>query len=352
MNAWARIACCWLSAKACTALSAASAASLASLAASLACKDVALASLAAAMSVSKRCSNLVKTRCVSALSSFASCAEALAAAAASAASTSSRANRWSTFAARVSTMADGSFMESSLQLTCSRKRNTVSISLLDLTSMLVVALSIVLSRFSRRITARSVTVALCFSKPSKKSMCLIVEVTSPSCPTCDEHKRSNICTSSPFCRPHASESSSHFCSSCTSLWNSDLSSTPSGFVSASPNISSNFILDRSFNVSSSSCSHSFRCSSVAEIMFSLTTAVRIDRIAHDETTMKVTTKTFVTGITSKRGSTLDRSPFITLKKTYMASGTLGKIAATLMGGWSPPKTMPCPISNTPRMAQM
>mmetsp|Transcript_92522 Transcript_92522/g.285653 ORF Transcript_92522/g.285653 Transcript_92522/m.285653 type:complete len:202 (-) Transcript_92522:273-878(-) len=199
--------------------------------------------------------------------------------------------------------------------------------------------------------ALSVTEQLSFWRPSTKSVRLIVVMTSPFALTEEVAKSWKMCNMSAFSIPQASEISSSLFESSSTDSNSSRVSVSVWSASRLRKISWSFNLDRRIFSLSESSSISARCFSVALIIFSLTTAVRIDRMAQEEMTMKTTQNSLAIGMTSKSGSKSPMSPFITLKSTYIDSGTFGKILATSLGA-GPPNTKPCPTSETHTMAQM
>mmetsp|Transcript_52445 Transcript_52445/g.149481 ORF Transcript_52445/g.149481 Transcript_52445/m.149481 type:complete len:213 (+) Transcript_52445:933-1571(+) len=74
-------------------------------------------------------------------------------------------------------------------------------------------------------------------------------------------------------------------------------------------------------------------------MFSLTTAVRIESMAHSLIMTKIMKTSFEGAQASKSGSSTDLCPSMTMKSTKMLSGTLRKISITSFGE-SPPKSNP------------
>mmetsp|Transcript_51252 Transcript_51252/g.115409 ORF Transcript_51252/g.115409 Transcript_51252/m.115409 type:complete len:308 (+) Transcript_51252:1530-2453(+) len=67
--------------------------------------------------------------------------------------------------------------------------------------------------------------------------------------------------------------------------------------------------------------------SVALIMFSLTTAVRMERIAQLEITMKIAQSSFAHGYTSKSVCKPEGSPFMVINSTHMADGRFSKASS-------------------------
>mmetsp|Transcript_8623 Transcript_8623/g.27009 ORF Transcript_8623/g.27009 Transcript_8623/m.27009 type:complete len:244 (-) Transcript_8623:731-1462(-) len=108
-----------------------------------------------------------------------------------------------------------------------------------------------------------------------------------------------------------------------------------------------------FSFSLSTCSaDSCSClrASVTAIMFSLTTAVRMDSMAHSLIITKIMNTTFVIGSEFSSGSRMLLWPSITVNSTKMLSGTELKISATSSGGLSL-KTSPSLNSFTERRAK-
>mmetsp|Transcript_81884 Transcript_81884/g.240370 ORF Transcript_81884/g.240370 Transcript_81884/m.240370 type:complete len:202 (-) Transcript_81884:1410-2015(-) len=89
-----------------------------------------------------------------------------------------------------------------------------------------------------------------------------------------------------------------------------------------------------FSISLSACSavsDSTLRASVTVIMFSLTTAVRIDSMAHSLTITKIMKTTFVVGSEFRSGSRMLLWPSMTVNSTKMLSGTLLKSSCTSSG---------------------
>mmetsp|Transcript_52443 Transcript_52443/g.149465 ORF Transcript_52443/g.149465 Transcript_52443/m.149465 type:complete len:233 (-) Transcript_52443:1375-2073(-) len=186
--------------------------------------------------------------------------------------------------------------------------------------------SVYSSRFSSFITERSCT---CFASISSADMKV------SRCITEWRSRISKSCWRSIWCSCAASQSESRWSSSRSILSNSARSMKPSVFMSISLNSSRSLRRLRAFFVRDSSSTISFRYVSVAWIMFSLTTAVRIDSTAHEERTTKIINAIFEMGSESKTGLKGLRWPFMMAKSTKMDSGTLSKVLATSSGG-SPP----------------
>mmetsp|Transcript_102447 Transcript_102447/g.330515 ORF Transcript_102447/g.330515 Transcript_102447/m.330515 type:complete len:289 (-) Transcript_102447:1314-2180(-) len=145
----------------------------------------------------------------------------------------------------------------------------------------------------------------------------------------------NRCCKSSLLRPDTSQNSAEYWVCSKIFSNSGSVSSPSLLRSVARNRHRNrswVAVDVSSSFLSSS---SFWLASAALNMFSLTTAVRMERMPQDEMTMNVAQMTFVTGITSKSGCQPLGSPFMALNSTYMVWVTDEKAWVTDNGAATP-----------------
>mmetsp|Transcript_72167 Transcript_72167/g.161502 ORF Transcript_72167/g.161502 Transcript_72167/m.161502 type:complete len:215 (+) Transcript_72167:376-1020(+) len=211
------------------------------------------------------------------------------------------------------------------------------------------------SRFSMVMMPRSVTVSLCRSNNSPNSW-KVKCGTAPRSASCRDlfwAISSKMSSRSSGRKPVMLSNSAHVSSSCSILWNSTRVTRPSPLQSRRLKSISSLAL-RSSRLKAASCwATSSLCSSVTFAMLSLTTAVRIEKMAQFVTIINTMKTYLVEGTSVNNGSKASRSAFMAMKRLKMACGMSSKVALTASGSAKSLGNMePLPTSCTPTSAHV